>query len=473
MNLATALSIASASAGVVAAFLALRISSAPGSRELRWFALAATLEACFNLANICTHEPVSDAALLVGSRFSMFFAGLHTAVWFKFFAVQRGRRMGRLERAVVAGGIVLAIVALVPGALVTGEIQERHVPWLGATYRDGTPTPLGELSFVYLILGLGLLFVRCAIGWRRGERDAGTYAIAIGTVVGFAIHDSLAAAMVFRGPYLLDFSLVVLVLVVGAKLTSRFVENARALEISSRRLAAAQEQLVKRERLAALGELAAMVAHEVRNPLGVVFNALSGLRKARPDSEEHQELLRIAQEEADRIRGIISDLLDFARPRPLVVAPVAIADVATRAVEAARIATGSPREAIEVHAAPDVAPMECDEQLLRQAIINLTTNALQSPGRHGPVQVFVDDADGSVAIRVVDDGEGIAETERERVFTPFYSTRATGTGLGLAMVRRTAQAHEGDVELSTTPGGGATVTLKLPRKRHAPAAQSA
>ena len=100
-------------------------------------------------------------------------------------------------------------------------------------------------------------------------------------------------------------------------------------------------------------------------------------------------------------------------------------------------------------------------------MINLTSNALQGINRRGPVHVFVGERDDFVVIRVVDDGEGITDEESDKIFTPFYSTRATGTGLGLAIVQRTARAHGGDVDLATTPGGGATFTLTLARTQRA------
>jgi signal transduction histidine kinase len=122
-----------------------------------------------------------------------------------------------------------------------------------------------------------------------------------------------------------------------------------------------------------------------------------------------------------------------------------------------------------------VRPLVCDERLVRQAVINLVTNALQATGRRSAVRVRVEresdraNDEESVLIRVADDGEGVAEELRDRIFTPFFSARPTGTGLGLAVVRSSVEAHGGDVALTTTPGGGATFTIRLPRRESAAA----
>jgi two-component system sensor histidine kinase HydH len=261
---------------------------------------------------------------------------------------------------------------------------------------------------------------------------------------------------------------------VGGSLTLSFVANARALVVSSRSLTVAHEALVKRERLAALGELAAVVAHEVRNPLAVVFNATAGLRKTQPGSKDHEALLGIVQEEAERLRDIVSDLLEFARPRPPHFVETEIAAVVRGAIESARAEAGASEPDVSLEVKHGVSPTSCDERLVRQAVINLVTNALHAPGRRGPVRVTLEpagaDGDGErdardgIVLCVADDGAGVPEELRERVFTPFYSTRPRGTGLGLAVVKSSAEAHGGDVSLTTTPGGGATFRLRLPRR---------
>lgn len=444
------------------------MSFAPGSRELRWFALCSALAAAYFLGNAVTNVPASDGMVLFGSRLAMCFAGFYSAAWLKYFSVTRGTALARIDRAGIVLGLVFAVLSLVPGATMTGPLRERVVPWLGATYHDTVPTPLGLASFAYHGVVTALLAVRYGSLWTRGARDAGAFCIAFSALLACEVNDALAVTMVFEGPYLLVLGLLVLVVVVGGKVTAQFVANARALEASSSSLEVAHEALVKRERLAALGELSAMVAHEVRNPLGVVYNALAGLRRGGVDAEQHAELVQIAQEEADRIRRIISDLLEFARPRPPVLEAASIEDVVTRAVEAARVVAEAPASEIEVHVDSPIAPFQCDEQLVRQAVINLTSNALQGGHRRGPVHVFVAERDEVITIRVVDDGEGVALAESDKIFTPFYSTRATGTGLGLAIVQRTARVHGGDIDLATTPGGGATFTLTLARNPRPP-----
>lgn len=461
--------------GLLAALLALGMSSAPGRRELRWFALCAAMAALFNLANALVTIRAPLETVLLASRLSLFFGGLHAVAWFKYSAAQERRALRRDELLIMGGGLVLSFLSLIPGVVLESRLFERPVPWLGVTYADAPPTTFGAVAFGYHAAALALLFVRYGRRFANGDRAALSQTVALGAVLGGAIHDALASSGVIGGPYILDYALLVMVLAVGGSFTNSFVTSARELEVSSRKLAVAHEELVKRERLAALGELAAVVAHEVRNPLAVVFNATTGLRKAAPGSADHEALLCIIQEEAEHLRDIVSDLLEFARPRPPVFAEVAVDEVIRGAIDAVRDEAQAAPEDVTFDVEKGLSQRSCDERLVRQAVINLVTNALQAPGRHGPVRVhmktLVDD-DGQktagLSICVVDDGRGIPADLRERIFTPFFSTRPSGTGLGLAVVRSSAEAHGGDVVLSDTPGGGATFTMRLPARSDTP-----
>ena len=469
MTIPAALSLTSATVGMLAALLALGMSSAPGWRELRAFAACSAFAALFTLANIVITLPVPQANLLFGSRLSLFFGGCHGVAWYFYSAAQERRHLLQWERAVVAGAVLLSALSLVPHVVLSDVILSR--PWRGLTYRDAMPTPLGEFAFGYHAVGLAILFVRYLRRWRAGFVGAVAHAIPLGAAVAGAVHDGLAESGVVGGPYLLDAALFVLVVSVGASFTSRFVLSARALEAKSRELQGAQEELLKRERLAALGELAAVVAHEVRNPLAIVLNAIATLPKTVPGSEDSTALLAIVKEEAERLRDIVSSLLDFARPRAPAIAPAALDCVVAAAVDAARLAANVGPEAINVDVEPDLGAWFCDAQLVHQAVVNLTTNALQATGRKSAVGVTArsngtgDDAIATIS--VADDGLGVPEELRERIFTPFFSTRPSGSGLGLAVVQRCAEAHGGDLSVTTTPGGGATFTLRLPQ--HPPA----
>jgi signal transduction histidine kinase len=450
------------------------MSSAPGRRELRWFALAVALAGLFNLSNVGVTLRLPPPTIVMLSRLNLFLGGLHAAVWFKYSAAQEERALHRYERAFVAGGVLLSALALVPGLIVEEHLFVRDVAWLGVTYADAPPTRFGYFAFAYHGTGIVLLFVRYTTRLLRGDRKTLVQSIALGAILLGAAHDALAATGVIGGPYLLDAAMFVMMLAVGGSLTGSFVANARELDVSSRNLAMAHEALVKRERLAALGELAAVVAHEVRNPLAVVFNAISGLRKARLGSRDHDALLGIVQEEAERLRDIVSDLLEFAHPRPPHYIETAVEEVVRGAIDSARAQTGASEADVSLEVVGTMAPTSCDERLVRQAVINLVTNALQAAGRRSPVRVTLepsarepDDRTGAragVVVRVADDGSGVPDELRDRVFTPFYSTRPSGTGLGLAVVKSSAEAHGGEVTLESTPGGGATFTLRLPRR---------
>ncbi|MHB8872773.1 MAG: sensor histidine kinase [Myxococcaceae bacterium] len=237
-----------------------------------------------------------------------------------------------------------------------------------------------------------------------------------------------------------------------------------ALERVQQSLDQAQAEILKRERLSTLGELSAVIAHEVRNPLGVIFNALSALKRIEPPEARRDDLLGIIGEEADRLNRMVGALLDLARPPVAKLMPSAVEPLIWGAIEAARALT-DPEAEVQVHSPGPVPPARVDEQMLRQALVNLVSNAIQAPQRRSPVsvRVLVEGAPADMLrFEVADDGAGVPPELVERIFTPFFTTRAKGTGLGLAVVRRVAEAHGGAVNVQKTSGGGATFVLRVP-----------
>jgi PAS domain S-box-containing protein len=224
----------------------------------------------------------------------------------------------------------------------------------------------------------------------------------------------------------------------------------------------AQRQLVEHERLAALGELSAVVAHEVRNPLGAIFNAVATLRRfVAPDAPAHT-LVTILEEEANRLNRLVDDLLDFARPSAPELYPVPLARLLEEAVRTAT--SGQPRIRVEWALQPDVPSVPVDERKMRQSFLNLALNAVQAMPYGGTLRVAAyrcTEQPGAV-VEFTDTGSGIPPELRERLFQPFFTTKATGTGLGLTIVQRTLEAHGGHIHHDAPPGGGTTFRLVLP-----------
>lgn len=236
-------------------------------------------------------------------------------------------------------------------------------------------------------------------------------------------------------------------------------ENARA----AAELARTQAQLVQRERLAALGELAAVVAHEVRNPLGVIFNSLGALRRQVRTDGDAPMLLQIVGEEADRLNRMVGDLLDFARPSKPSIRPEPIPHLLDQVVSSA-LATAGGASAVRVAREVDdgLPPVPVDARQLRQALLNVVLNALQAMPGGGTLTVRARREGRLVCLELADTGPGVPPHLRQRIFEPFFTTRATGTGLGLAVVRRVAADHRGTVSVENGPGGGAVFSLRLP-----------
>lgn len=239
------------------------------------------------------------------------------------------------------------------------------------------------------------------------------------------------------------------------------------LKASYDELARAQQELVRHERFTALGELAAVMAHEVRNPLGVIFNSLSTLKRLLRPTGDSEMLLNMVGEEADRLNRIVGDLLDFVRPYEVTKKSISVESIVANAVEAAAAATAYSRIRVVTELPADLPEFPLDAHLLKQVLLNLVVNAAQSMPRGGTVTVSasVDSVGGApwLVLQVRDEGVGLSPKASEKMFQPFFTTKAMGTGLGLAVVKRIVDAHHGEIAARSNEGGpGTTFTLRLP-----------
>jgi signal transduction histidine kinase len=260
-------------------------------------------------------------------------------------------------------------------------------------------------------------------------------------------------------PTELDFAFVELM----SQQISAALANAQlvgSLQRSYVELKQAQRALVRRERLAAIGELAALVAHEVRNPLGAIANSAALLKREVAADGQGEQLLAIVREETHRMDRIVSDLLDFARPDGVSPSAVSLATVVRDAVDSAR--PDADKSGVELSLTQvEALVARVDPHLLRRALLNLISNAVQSSQRGDRVSIELRRDGGGAILQVSDEGAGIEPGDVDRVFEPFFTTRATGTGLGLTVVQRFAEAHGGSVEVSSRPGGGTRFVLRI------------
>jgi signal transduction histidine kinase len=233
---------------------------------------------------------------------------------------------------------------------------------------------------------------------------------------------------------------------------------ARQFNAMTRSLRDHQEQLVRQEKLAGIGRLAAGVAHEINNPLGVILGYAKLLRKKADPAAAAD--LRIIEDEALRCREIVEGLLDLSRPlagQGQSVDLRALCDEVLARLREARLLEG-----VEV-AGEGEASAEGQPPKLRQVLLNLLKNAGEAAGPGGRVEVRLGAAEDRAEVTVSDSGPGLGPEARARLFEPFFTTKDRGTGLGLAVSQAIARAHRGDIEAGEAPGGGARFVLRLPR----------
>jgi len=226
------------------------------------------------------------------------------------------------------------------------------------------------------------------------------------------------------------------------------------------------EQRVRQaDRLATIGRLSANIAHEIRNPLASLSGAIEALVKELPRDPTRERLVEIILHESERLNRIIRDFLEYARPAPMTMYDVDLADLLEEVVILIEH-RALPAPLKVVRECAETLPARVDPQQLRQAIWNLCINGVQAMSEGGELRVggrvVPGDGPRRLQIWVGDTGHGISEADLPHIFEPFFSTKAEGSGIGLALVYRVVQDHGGQVEVRSAPGAGATFTLTLP-----------
>jgi two-component system sensor histidine kinase HydH len=228
-------------------------------------------------------------------------------------------------------------------------------------------------------------------------------------------------------------------------------------------ISAARARLVQSEKLAALGQLATAIAHEVRNPLAVIRSAAQSLAEIAPagDDEARRASAFIAAE-IDRLNNVITSLLAFARPLQLAPRAVTVAELFDRALLLASEHLAASRVHVGCDTPARLPAVRADPDLVCQVLLGLLTNAAEAAPVGGEIRLEACAAEGAVELAVADTGPGVAPELRERVFEPFFTTRPRGTGLGLAVARQIVEAHGGTIAVRERTGGGARFVVRLP-----------
>ena len=462
--------------------LALVFSMAPGWREERLLALIGGTAALFSGFDIVTYVPdVSMQLRVTLGDTSMTAAALHLAVWTVYAARRRGGALVTLDKVVLAMMLVLGLGGLVPNLAYSLQEEVRDVRWLGVRYYDPVPTTCGEIAYALFAVALIITLVRVVLDYRHGLPHARLSAWVLGVITVGAANDMLTTSGVYVGPNLLGISFAVTLGLLGFSVTRRFVTSAALLESLKRelesrveertqKLAEAQAALVRAERLGALGQLSAGVAHEINNPLSAILGNLQFLKRTLTKQGVFQEVSGAVDDSLvaiERIKRIVRRLLDASRAAAHDEVTSAACRVSVAVRGAVRVAESMRDLRVKLELdVPDTLCVRGERYMLEQVLTNLLVNAYQAmpaARKTGLVRVAAEQRGERVQITVKDNGEGMSVETRARLFEPFYTTKplGKGTGLGLAVSAGLVHAMRGSLSFDSAEGSGTEARLSL------------
>jgi signal transduction histidine kinase len=253
-------------------------------------------------------------------------------------------------------------------------------------------------------------------------------------------------------------------LVARVKATLRVRAMEQALLQHTRELEKSQAQLVQAEKLAAMGRLAASIAHEINNPLQAIHNCLHLTLKKPLSEEKKTRYLGMAQEEVERLITIVQRMLEFYRPSKEGMAPTDVHAIIENvlALSSKRLQRG--KITVTKKLAPDLPTISIVRDQLKQVFLNLVINAIEAMPQGGElcIETKLSEGGNELSTAFTDTGVGLSEKEQENIFEPFFTTKATGTGLGLSVSYGIIERHGGRIEVQSELGKGATFTVHLP-----------
>ena len=312
---------------------------------------------------------------------------------------------------------------------------------------------------------LPIVFAGISSGWRGG------LFVAVVACLSNALHDLLSFHELphYAIDQVLDFPLFCAAGIFTGTLTERGRKQRADLQRTTERLTEVYrqlqdnfEQMKRAERLFALGQLSAGLAHEIRNPLASIAGAAGILQRNFPRERRDAECLEIISKECQRLNGLLTQFLDFARPRSPKYQTTDFGAVVDSVMELAAHAVGKSPIELRKEIPPDLAPVECDPELLKQVLLNLVINAIQAMPGGGEVLVSACQRDDRLSLEVRDEGCGIEPADRDRIFDPFFTTKENGTGLGLSVAHQIVEQHSGILTAQANPGKGMKFSVLLP-----------
>jgi two-component system, NtrC family, sensor histidine kinase HydH len=224
------------------------------------------------------------------------------------------------------------------------------------------------------------------------------------------------------------------------------------------------ESMKRAERLYAIGQLSAGLAHEIRNPLASIAGA-AGILRRNPDAREKRgECLAIIDKECERLNRLLTNFLQFARPRAPHYQSVDAASILNSVVDLAQHALDGKPVVLRKEVAPHLPLLQCDPEQLKQVLLNLVINAVQATDQQGVVTLSGALQNHKVLIQVRDEGCGISAENLDKIFDPFFTTKETGTGLGLSVVHQIIEQHGGLLTVQNNPDRGVTFSIQLPAR---------
>lgn len=458
----------------------LRISRAPGWESMRHFAAVALTASMYCLGDLAQVIGVPDEVLALGLQLALASGSLHALAWVVWLAASQHRELTRSERYVIYAGIALSVLALWPRAVVSGTINTFSVDRLGIVYRIAVPAMPGLAIYGYLILVVAMVGWSC---WRRQrERYGRSVATIAAMLIVAGIHDILVSAKYFRSPLLTDTCVFLTIVGFGLHELQRFIGDAHRLVALSNeleqqvvdrtaQLTYAQSALARAEKLTAISQLAAGVAHEVNNPAAIVksnlefaFTALQGKEQL---SEEVRTSLTDSMVATRRIARVVRQLLDAGRTAgedSVTLLPCDPGLAIGRAVARLRQSFG---KTFSIDTSIGCDTRVCaDISILEQVLYNLLQNAAHAVmprGNGGRIGISTQRRESLVMIEVSDNGDGIPSEFQGRLFEPFFTTRefGHGTGLGLAVSLGLTRAQQGDLQLLRSSPEGSVFGLSL------------